>query len=1262
MSRRPHDHNVTHESDHDHAHDRMLCRPHSNHLPKPAPGPVNPPPTRVEDLEPPYSAFPRINIQLAPYPEVGEYGLGIRHVRPYAQFVLEQWHGFSLNDYFAVYLNDLNNAAADDIALESRNAYDLFVPEERVPEGEVKIYARVERTGPGTPSTSPIQTILIKTTRPGGIDTDPGNPWHTGLRLSVEGFPAGSVISPPDVVGGLWCLIERYEHIRHNDVIDLSWDGIFVHHTVSPSEAAGPGPVRVFVPKAVIDAGGQAGELTIRFRVQDVVKNFSGEKYQYSKSYFLSAELDSSLLLAPRFLVDGELLDSKQIDFDTQSDAAFEVLINTGPVFPTPNPRRQITVMLVGTLEDGTSKTYPLGPVIDNNFGVTFVPVDNGIIKELIGGSFRISYTWHTQAGVELGRSGSLTITVVGTPSSMPVVDVSPIELGLIPTDTAIMVTIPPYTPHNASWLERLVIRHIPSGGGGGIFFKQEQLAGAQGGVRYVTAAEMAPFSEVGPIEIFYEVDDGSVSILDGSVLTVRQSDILGARVGERTADMPQPILQGAIGNNVNPADVPGLEVLLTFPYEDTLNGDTLYFSCIGSGVGGSFSGSISINGSTAGKALPYPVPRSILDNNLNGSLRISYSLHRPGTPPLILRSEVLHLTVGVGVYQGRPVIVGASLLPDELNPLAALAGATVLARINPTLATDYINFDWFTDDGIGSATLGAPGNATTHETSVTFLPRTIAKCIREGGSTIDVQYRFNRGSFPYYSDIVFLRLLPLTGLPTPKIDGIDGTMLELSRLDPNARTRVAMWHFIHPNQRMWMSYTGTQGGLPWTEDTYTANLVTDDGVANGIRPPTPVDKLKLLDDGSALTIKFWVSLAESADKTTAILFGVAHFIVQALPSVLPHPFIGGTADVDQDVTVAPLSIEHNTTVTVKYAGMSGNDVIRLRWIYADGTHDETSLRGVAGGELVFNLTSAKVLHRSVNSTVQLRYWVDRGGVEDPIPSQVQTVRVGTIPAASLAGPRINGLASGSTLDLSAFTGNGVASLAKWALSNINQRAWITCSSAGVTPLEVLGAGGALISAPEAANGLVNKAVGRAWLEGLADRAQITVTAVVNYAGDQDRTKAVTFTATNYSVLKSKLNDITNFEGYNFNGWRNTGTVGALVAFGTNVCWVAAFNGPVGSFGLIKNFRDIRAGATYTVYFEVYTGQYAHPAKVSFGPYSKYLVVNHQGPFKWIGVAASFDIPPEHADRDLDIKIEWAAVTTTTYYSYRIDNIRVYQS
>ncbi|MDY4300703.1 hypothetical protein SO486_12015, partial [Pseudomonas salmasensis] len=114
-------------------------------------------------------------------------------------------------------------------------------------------------------------------------------------------------------------------------------------------------------------------------------------------------------------------------------------------------------------------------------------------------------------------------------------------------------------------------------------------------------------------------------------------------------------------------------------------------------------------------------------------------------------------------------------------------------------------------------------------------------------------------------------------------------------------------------------------------------------------------------------------------------------------------------------------------------------------------------------------------------------------------------------------------IAPGGTLNLNSFAGNALASVIKWSLSSKWNRAWLTCSSLGVSPFHVLTANGALITSTEAANGLVNKAVLRSWLTGLADNAQITVTAEVEYSGNTNKENAVEFPSTTYTVAAPKL-------------------------------------------------------------------------------------------------------------------------------------------
>ncbi|KRA22615.1 hypothetical protein [Pseudomonas sp. Root569] len=124
-------------------------------------------PQREEDLDPPYSAYPAI--PLGHVPDEGVvYGLGIRHVRPYAVYSYDKWAIQRPGDYFAIHLGDPVNAAADDLVEgTSLVRQSLAIPEERMPEGKVGMYGRVLRASSGTESTSPEQIILIKTRHKG---------------------------------------------------------------------------------------------------------------------------------------------------------------------------------------------------------------------------------------------------------------------------------------------------------------------------------------------------------------------------------------------------------------------------------------------------------------------------------------------------------------------------------------------------------------------------------------------------------------------------------------------------------------------------------------------------------------------------------------------------------------------------------------------------------------------------------------------------------------------------------------------------------------------------------------------------------------------------------------------------------------------------------------------------------------------------------------------------------------------------------------
>ena len=837
------------------------------------------------DLDEPFSKFSNVDLSLFP-DEPYDYGLGIRQVVPNLTMLFERWTSLNLFDeYYLDTDRDDYPLAADAVMSLTEIRYPLHVPEHLVPRGEVFISGRVVRAGPGTPSESPGQFIYIKTTRPGGVskDPEPGQPgWHDGLTLHIEGFPEGSVINLDNTKDGADAVIHFYQDMRKNDLIDLRWDGIKVQQRVTQPDVDAK-EVRVHIPASVILQGSLKGPVTIRYRVIDFVENISGgEKFQFSKPYHLISELDPGLRGAPEFLVNGT--PTLQVDFDKDYASQFSVKASPDKLpSPAPVPPHRVTVTLKATLADGSMKSFTLGDVEDQNTGETLTSVPAEIINEIVGGSFNASYLWHDSAGNALGQSASVMIEVVGTPARMPALRIEPIELGLIDPDHDCVAHIPEYVPYAFDLWETLVIEEIVAGGGGA-YDEQGELAGAPGGTRLIPSAELQRFRGRSNVVAYYLVDDGKAKnrrTLD--VLTVRKSVELGIQVGERSPTMPAAQLEGTIGNNINPEHVVGPDVRVIFPYTGTQDKDTLHYTLLGSKPGDPLSGTININPGTAGKELRLPVTRDIIDRNNGGSLTITYSLLRQGPPEEVLRSEVRKLTVGPGITLERPIITGASIFPDQLNPLAALDGARVRIKF-PMRDGEDIFLDWLTDDGIGSTTVPVKGNATSQEVEALIPRLIIAKGIREHAHRINVQYRFQRDRVPYESEIVPLDLLTLTELPKTYIEGIgDVNELQLSRLTDGARTLTPVWHFIHPDCIIWEDFRGTySNGSDFHQSTYAGERLGEEGALIGLNRPAPVEQLRLLMDNSILTIQIWIGLSGSIDPTMALPLTTKTYIIRA--------------------------------------------------------------------------------------------------------------------------------------------------------------------------------------------------------------------------------------------------------------------------------------------------------------------------------------------------------------------------------------------
>ncbi|MGY2136349.1 hypothetical protein ACW9I8_07010 [Pseudomonas reactans] len=1092
-------------------------------------------PSVVNDLEPAYLHNSVLNVLGA------DVGAGIRHIENYMHVNIPRWVNLSPLDEFEFYMrNQLLPMASSFVrpGEESLSHYQLAIPQEVVPVGfSFPCFCVVRRVGPVTPSRSDDFTWFIKATRPGGSDLG-HEAFHPALIVSLPDDLArpGAVLDPDRALLGIVLTVALYPNIRERDTVEAYFDGHLVTLSIDLDHVLGAKPIEVRIPPEII-ALTNSGLITIRIALHDEVLNRSGPDRRFSKAVHLESDLHPGLLSRPFFLFNGdEIFD---VNFDTHGKGHFEIEVVTSVRLPdgTSTPAgTQIVATLSGVRADGTLLNLQL-PAFPARIGRSaFADVDNAILKELINGTLRVSYELQFPLGNTLANSRRVAVTIFGIVSLMPAVTIVQNEGGFISPDLLfITVLFPNYEPYGRDYNVTLRMEVVlPTGGV--VSFEQTRLAGnPPPQPRTVLREGFERFIGLGKVKVFYRVDDGEIVPTDVGTLTVRESEPLYVQFGDPMPQMPKAEIEGTDENDNLDLELIVGSVAVTLPYTLTRPLDQVTWVWTGTGgPGGSTGGTFTLNGGTAGSPIVFDVDKSFVENNLDGEIRLRYYLERTGSDTLF--SEELVVTVGKALRPfGKPEVLEADTHPDRLAPEAATEGATVRVAFMEMVPTDRIRVEWRGIAGIGTYIETKDGNAIK-VVDFTVPKAVVGANILPFGRDIEVQFFLIRGAREIPSQVLVLRLLPLVNKSVPLIDGIGNVpILDLFSLSNTARTRTLPWLFIHRDQRVWMEYRGTfVNGGSFIEKTYTADRLGEEDEVAGLSPPTPVDQLKNLRDGSTLTIKVMVSFDRSVIEGNAVTMEVKDYIIRSLPGTLSHPTLVGADGTGPVVSVNPRTIEHNRAVNVSYA-MSTEDDITLEWVYQDGVIPYIApKKGLVGGTVVFAITT-EILARSVNSRIQLRYSVLRNG--NTIKSDVQTVNVGTI-STNLPAPTLNGRAGG-VLDLAQFTGDALASVGKWPLSAAGtyaQMVWLICTSPDATdPLYVLS--NYAINAAEQANGLLNIPVSRAWLQSLKYDSAVTVTCKVTYDGSSVESRAITFPLAHFTVRPGLLDDTTEFNNNNLNGW-----------------------------------------------------------------------------------------------------------------------------
>ncbi|WP_438867539.1 hypothetical protein [Pseudomonas sp. L1(2025)] len=1062
-------------------------------------------------LDAPFSAFRPVDLTdkvRAPYPEESPEGLGADALLPQWMVVVNDWPEQTIGDSKYLYFGEPGIQVARGIVENNEPFEYFFITADKYQDGDIKYYVRVERLGSGQSSKSDTKKILLKRTLPGGEDERPAEPWHSGLFMWVEGLADGDIIDTDVAEAGFYCVINPYLYMRFNDQCDIRLAaGVVVKHTVSPEEAKSLKPIKIFVDSQTIAKLPKSTKLLFDFTVRDVVGNKPGGKYQYSRAVNVISETDPKLAAAPSVLLDKVPLDQIDLDAVTQ-EALLRVRVILKAEKKAPQPPHKVEIKLEVALGDSV-KIISLPTILDTNQQLEETNLPKELINDLSGGRVRVWFEVKTNAGVFKYMSGSKTLTVVGEPTLMDAPTLSPIQAGLISSGMAVEMKIPFYFPFDEDATEIKMLQLI-NAEGGGIVVSSTQAAGVQGGSRTFSAEAVKVFDGKGPARAFY------TSQRDQDIVA-RQSKVTPFEIGNRVPVLPKMYLADAVDGNIDPDAVLGDETIAKIRVFDSVVGQEIHWTAEGKDPRSSTGGVIKVTKALAGEKLAeleIPVDLQVLRLNINRVMRFSYTRVTPGSPKKIERSESYDVTVGPPIVLESFNILEITSTDGFAYPREFINGATLRAK-GTFIKGMEAEFKWQGQYRVSTFKTTVKLDPKTNTFTANVPVGVIIDGIRPEPNEIVVTCSIRHYGLTFNFPPLVFKLRPLRLPPTPRIRGYENSsVLPVHQVAGPLRFDVAAFDFMRVGQKYWATASGVYADEEeYNEPLFTANEVIESDL-KGISALFPTDKLPLLKDGSILTIEFWLSFPGIPLLWTAQKFGVAQYIIEQLPPVLPYPVLNAALTTEQETKANPITVQSKPGVIIKVPGLVATDSITLFVNCQNSKIYELSSAGHSSGSVMINLTD-EIVADMVNSRVLLQFALNRKGVTTL--SKVQTIQVDTISSNHLPRPTINNVPEGGALDLNTFTTDALISVPKWILSKAGQ----------IVSVDLIGNGSVFpvlenyeINQAQAEKGLGPLTVSRTLLENIwpsGRRGEIRV--MVSYDGTADKTRAVVFPVSTFTIL-----------------------------------------------------------------------------------------------------------------------------------------------
>ncbi|MBF8004255.1 hypothetical protein IZT72_06565 [Pseudomonas brenneri] len=525
------------------------------------------------------------------------------------------------------------------------------------------------------------------------------------------------------------------------------------------------------------------------------------------------------------------------------------------------------------------------------------------------------------------------------------------------------------------------------------------------------------------------------------------------------------------------------------------------------------------------------------------------------------------------------------------VNPVNTVDGAHIVIAYEGMRAGDIVCPTFTGTAGAGSPALECR-TVQEGESSLEFLvPPSAISANFKSPITLEYQVYYN-DTGPWPSPLRVVKVLDLSGLPTPAVEQATGSTLDLNTFAGDATATVSAWPYIALGQACWLWVTGVlEDGSPYSFEMLGGEPVTKEWLASGVDTPLPRDELQKLADCRDFEVHFAVNFNGQSDQASAKAFALLKLRVVQEEFVLVAPRV--LEAVGSQLTV--WNGRDGVTVRVSYDRIGPNQSIALCWTRADGSCWRLpSQAGSSDPDYVDFEIPREAVIEGIGKAVTIYYTI------------TTLCKLGTSPSFDLhisvpvrLPTPVVPQATNNILDLRTFAGDADITVEKWWFILLGQVGWLECTGIAEngSPYTIKVSIAEPVTQSEVSGGL-KKLLKRVELEKLRDRTSLVVAfkATPDVGGGQGN--AIVFPKL-HLVFRKAFYDHTGFDpaGKDWNGWqrgpgaldprdlrRDSGVVPGPANGYFLVDWgyTNTSNSVTQRVKLFKDFTELEVGRTYT--------------------------------------------------------------------------------